>query len=54
MRLRLAFAAAVTAALSIPAQAQFGRAGDWTTSGNDAQRSNWVRSDAKISVAGLQ
>ncbi len=23
---------------------------DWTTSGNDAQRSNWLRSDSKISV----
>ena len=27
--------------------------GDWMTAGNDAQRSNWVRSDAKISVASL-
>src|SRR5882757_8823773 len=43
------------ALLSIPiAQAQGGRGGgDWTTSGNDAQRSGWVRTDAKISPAGM-
>ena len=29
-------------------------AGDWMTSGNDAQRSSWVRSDAKISPQSLQ
>src|SRR4051794_12520567 len=28
--------------------------GDWTTSGNDAQRSSWVRSDPKISKAGME
>jgi outer membrane protein assembly factor BamB len=28
--------------------------GDWMTSGNDAQRSSWVRSDAKISRESLQ
>src|SRR5882672_7745761 len=27
---------------------------DWTTSGNDAQRSYWVRTDSKISVEGLR
>jgi outer membrane protein assembly factor BamB len=27
--------------------------GDWMTVGNDAQRSNWVRSDGKISVASM-
>lgn len=33
-----------------PAHAQFGRSvGDWMTSGADAQRSSWIRSDAKIS-----
>ena len=31
------------------AHAQFG-AGDWTTTGFDAQRSFWVRSDPKISL----
>src|SRR3954449_3292052 len=32
-----------------------GRGGaDWTTSGNDAQRSSWVRSDPKISKAGME
>ena len=35
--------------------AQFGRGGgDWTTSGYDAQRSSWVRSDPKISLESLQ
>ncbi len=36
------------------ARAQFGRPGDWTTSGYDAQRSLWIRSDPKISVASVQ
>jgi hypothetical protein len=27
---------------------------DWTTSGNDAQRSSWLRSDAKISTASVK
>jgi outer membrane protein assembly factor BamB len=27
---------------------------DWTTSGNDAQRSSWVRTDPKISIGSLQ
>jgi PQQ-like domain len=37
------------------AQAQFGRGvGDWMTSANDAQRSSWIRTDAKISRESLQ
>src|SRR5205807_7652137 len=37
------------------AHAQFGRgAGDWNTVGGDAQRSSWVRADAKISKASLE
>src|SRR3982751_6784796 len=37
------------------AHAQFGRgAGDWKTVGGDAQRSNWVRNDAKISKNALE
>src|SRR5437867_3324444 len=28
--------------------------GDWTTSGNDAQRSSWVRTDGKISKESVQ
>src|SRR4051794_2166047 len=37
------------------ARAQFGRgAGDWNTVGGDAQRSSWVRNDAKISKNALE
>src|SRR4051812_8572704 len=37
-----------------PASAQFGRgAGEWNTTGGDAQRSGWVRRDEKISAAAL-
>ncbi len=36
------------------ARAQFGRGGDWTTTGNDAQRSSWVRTDPKISTESMQ
>ena len=37
------------------ARAQFGRGpGDWMTSGGDAQRSSWIRTDPKISVSGMQ
>ena len=37
------------------AHAQFGRGGpEWVTSGGDAQRSNWVRMDAKISRDSMQ
>ena len=35
-------------------RAQFGRPGDWTTSGYDAQRSMWIRSDSKISATSVQ
>ena len=36
------------------ARAQFGRgAPEWMTDGGDAQRSSWIRSDPKISVASL-
>ena len=35
------------------AQAQRG-VGDWTTGGFDAQRSHWVRNDAKISVESMR
>ena len=42
------------AVLSTVAHAQFGRGGsDWSTAGFDAQRSSWVRSDAKISIQSL-
>ena len=47
----LSGAAALSAGV---ARAQFGRgAGDWNTTGGDAQRSSWVRADAKISPASL-
>ncbi len=37
------------------APAQFGRASaEWMTDGADAQRSHWIPSDSKISVAGLE
>ncbi len=36
------------------ARAQFGRGGDWTTAGSDAQRSSWVRTDPKISKESMQ
>ena len=40
--------------LSTAAHAQFGRGNtDWNTAGFDAQRSAWVRTDAKISVESL-
>jgi outer membrane protein assembly factor BamB len=32
------------------AHAQFGRGTGWSTTGGDAQRSSWIRGDAKISV----
>ncbi len=44
--------AGLTASL---AYAQFGRGGgDWMTAGGDAQRSGWLRTDAKISAANLR
>jgi len=36
------------------AHAQFGRGSGWATTGGDAQRSSWVRTDAKISRDSLQ
>ncbi len=42
------------AMLSCLAQAQRGGGGDWVTSGGDAQRSGWTRSDPKISSAAIQ
>jgi outer membrane protein assembly factor BamB len=40
---------------TVAANAQMGRGGsDWMTAGNDAQRSFWVRSDAKISPDNLR
>ena len=37
------------------AHGQFGRGGgDWTTSGSDAQRSSWLRAEAKISSESMQ
>ncbi len=42
----------MSALLPSAALAQFGR--EWTTSGNDAQRSSWIRTDGKISPATLQ
>ena len=43
MRLRLVSTVAAAAVLSIPAQAQFGRAGEWTTSGGAASASMlWI------------
>lgn len=40
--------------LCAAAHAQRGGGGDWMTSGGDAQRSGWTRSDAKISPASMQ
>lgn len=50
MRRSLAFLSTASACLLVgPAYAQFGRGpGDWMTSGGDAQRSSWVRTDPKI------
>ncbi len=44
------------AALAMPenVSAQGRGGGDWNTAGNDAQRSSWVRSDAKISPQSMQ
>lgn len=52
-RMRLSFRVALLAAgIAGAANAQRGT-NDWTTSAYDAQRSNWVRSDAKISRESL-
>lgn len=43
-----------TLLVTLPALAQFGRGdGVWNTSGGDAQRSSWVRTDPKISPASV-
>ena len=48
-------AASVACALVVPGAAFAQRGtGDWMTSGNDAQRSGWVRSDTKISDANMK
>jgi outer membrane protein assembly factor BamB len=54
--MRRPFAAVLAALVCMGvARAQFGRgAGDWMTTGTDAQRSSWIRSDAKISRDSLQ
>ncbi|MBL8178970.1 MAG: PQQ-binding-like beta-propeller repeat protein [Bryobacterales bacterium] len=49
---RLNVAVFLIGMLPAAAFAQFGR--EWTTSGNDAQRSNWLRTDAKIAPNTLQ
>ena len=39
---------------AVPAANSQGRGGaDWSTTGNDAQRSGWVRTDAKISAESM-
>jgi outer membrane protein assembly factor BamB len=56
MRKRVAFAGIALGcclAWTNPAWSQL-RGTDWTTAGNDAQRSSWIRSDAKISVASVR
>ncbi len=46
---------AVLLLAAVPAYSQFGRgAGEWSTNGADAQRSSWVRTDAKISVPAIE
>ena len=48
-------AALAAGALALAARAQFGRgSGEWSTTGADAQRSSWVRTDPKISPASLR
>src|SRR5262245_15397027 len=50
-RVVISASCALLCATLIHAQGRGGN--DWSTSGNDAQRSSWVRTDAKISPAGL-
>jgi hypothetical protein len=38
---------------SVAASAQFGREGTWMTSGGNAQRSAWIRTDTKITKASV-
>jgi hypothetical protein len=52
-RLSRVFPAVVVLSLSPALFAQFRGGSDWSTSGNDAQRSSWVRTDPKISPATL-
>ena len=52
---RLTALASVTAVLSIGLLHAQGRGGGaWTTSQGDAQRSGWIRNDAKVSVESMQ
>ena len=46
---RAAKVASAAVLLLAATQAHAQRGGDWTTIGNDAQRSNWLRGDARIS-----
>src|SRR5436309_119359 len=55
VRLRSCFVWAAALVFMGTARAQFGRGvGDWMTGGADAQRSSWIRTDAKISKDSLQ
>src|SRR5262245_14512581 len=46
---------AILVMIAGPVYGQGGRGGvDWTTTGNDAQRSNWVKADPKISADSLR
>jgi hypothetical protein len=51
---RLAIISASLLALSGLASAQFGGGPAWNVAGGDAQRTSWVRTDAKISVANMK
>jgi outer membrane protein assembly factor BamB len=51
-RIVISASCALLCAALVHAQGRGG--GDWATSGGDAQRSSWVRTDAKISPAGLE
>ena len=53
-RLSITTASAAVAALFATAYAQVGRGGsEWLTSRGDAQRTSWIRSDAKISMESM-
>jgi outer membrane protein assembly factor BamB len=46
---------ALSVAIAGSVYGQGGRGGvDWTTTGNDAQRSNWVKADPKISIESMR
>lgn len=53
---RLSFAAVPAACVLLSQSAAYAQrgVGDWTTGGFDAQRSHWVRNDAKISLESLR